>query len=378
MKVALLTQSISRRNGGVSEVARRHAQTLAEMPDTTVEAVGLRDEATDSDAPGWMPIQPRILAPTGPRSLGFSISAAAELREVDPDIAHLHGLFTALSGTTHNWSRATGKPCVISIHGMLDPWALQHSAWKKRLAGWLFENSAQRGAACLHAMTPAEVECIRARGLRQPVCLIPNGVDLPAAPIAAPPPWAGNVEAGRRVLLYLGRLHSKKGLPALLRAWRQLRPEWELVIAGWDQGGHEAELRAIDSGAHFAGPLHGAAKDAAYANADAFILPSLSEGLPLVVLEAWAHGLPVVMTPHCNLPAGFAADAALSTAPDVESIAATLRELFQMNDADRAAMGERGRLLVRREFAWPQIGAQMREVYAWLLGGGAQPACVSR
>ncbi len=372
MKIAFVTQSISRRNGGVSEVARRLGQTLSDLPGTSVEVLALRDESTDADLPAWAPLRPRIVETAGPASLGCAPRAARELRALAPDLVHLHGLWTALSHTT----RALGKPYIISPHGMLDPWALANSAWKKHLAGWLYENAAHRRAACFHAMTRAEFACIRARGLRQPVCLIPNGVDLPS-PTAAPAPWADRVDAGRPVLLYLGRIHPKKGLPALIEAWHEVRPEGALVIAGWDQGGHEAELRALGGGGiHFVGPLFAEKKAAAYANANGFILPSLSEGLPLVVLEAWSHRLPVLMTPQCNLPEGFAADAAVNIEHNHASIAAGLRDFFSMQKSERIAMGERGRSLVESEFTWPRIAGQMRAVYEWLLGGGAPPACI--
>jgi len=158
--------------------------------------------------------------------------------------------------------------------------------------------------------TDQERRHIRDYGLRNPVCVIPNGVDLPEdhqAPVL--PPWSDRIPADAKVLLYLGRLHPKKGLPNLLQAWSMARRavlaqarDWHLGIAGWDQGGHEADLRAQVSAAglskcvHFLGPQFGAGRAAAYRNAQAFILPSFSEGLPMAVLEAWAHSLPVLMT----------------------------------------------------------------------------------
>jgi glycosyltransferase involved in cell wall biosynthesis len=191
------------------------------------------------------------------------------------------------------------------------------------------------------------------------------------------------------VLLYLGRLHPKKNVANLIRAWKQTvdahpstRDGWIVAIAGWDQAGHERELKKLtsDSGLlesiRFMGPLFGQNKDAAYRACDAFILPSLSEGLPMTVLEAWAHAKPVVMTPECNLPQGFAAEAALQIGTEPDEIAPGLKRLTEMSDDDRKAMGARGRTLVATRFSWPQIGEQMRAVYEWVLGGGATPDTV--
>jgi poly(glycerol-phosphate) alpha-glucosyltransferase len=271
---------------------------------------------------------------------------------------------------------------------MLDPWVVRNAQWKKRLAGWLYENAHLRGAACLHALCEAEAEAIRAYGLRNPICIIPNGIDPPAATPAEPSPWQANLPDDAKVLFYLGRLHPKKGLPHLLRAWaavhlaHQNAAAWHLVIAGWDQGGHETELKAqaellgLATRVHFVGPQFNAAKHASYHRADAFILPSFSEGLPMTVLEAWSYGLPVLMTPQCNLPEGFQADAALRIDPDPERIAQGLTTLFALPDHERTAMGERGRALVAQRFTWPGIAQQMLSVYQWVLGQGERPECV--
>jgi poly(glycerol-phosphate) alpha-glucosyltransferase len=188
------------------------------------------------------------------------------------------------------------------------------------------------------------------------------------------------------VLLFLGRLHPKKGLRDLIAAWaieqKATDAPWTLVIAGWDQGGHRAELEALVSSLNtgstvfFVGPQHGNDKNAILHRSDAFVLPSLSEGLPMAVLEAWAHRLPVLMTPQCNLPEGFACEAALPMNPDVNAIREALRTLFGMSQSELAQMGARGRSLVEDRFSWDKIATEMSAVYDWVLGGGSAPDCV--
>jgi poly(glycerol-phosphate) alpha-glucosyltransferase len=266
---------------------------------------------------------------------------------------------------------------------MLDPWALRLSRLKKALAALLFEGKHLRRAGCLHALTEAEARACRAYGLRNPIAVIPNGIDLPSPCAEGVAPWPQ--EAGR-VLLFLGRIHPKKGLANLLSAWARLRQDrlpaagdWTLAIAGWDQNGHEAELREqqreLDLGASvmFVGPLYGAAKAAALRDAAAFVLPSFSEGLPMAVLEAWAHKLPVIMTPACNLPQGFQAGAAVRVESNAGDLCRGLGEMIDMAQQERRQMGLRGQRLVADAFAWPRIAGQMKAVYTWLLGGGRIP-----
>jgi poly(glycerol-phosphate) alpha-glucosyltransferase len=126
----------------------------------------------------------------------------------------------------------------------------------------------------------------------------------------------------------------------------------------------------------FWGPAFGAEKTQLFRSADAFILPSLSEGLPMAVLEAWAHGLPVVITPECNLSEAFMDEAAIRINPDAQSISVGLEELFSMPDSELQAMGARGRQLVEQRFSWKMIAHQMKQVYDWLVGGGVEPECV--
>jgi poly(glycerol-phosphate) alpha-glucosyltransferase len=256
---------------------------------------------------------------------------------------------------------------------------------------------------------------MRALGLTAPICIIPNGINLPAESREEPPPWAGKIESNSKILLFLGRIHPKKGLANLLKAWRKVGGAgnakangWVLAIAGWSEGGHEAELKCLaaeleipfadvtqsirtaeNSGIKaigcsvsvpqvslvFLGPQFFKAKKACLTSCDGFVLPSFGEGLPMSVLEAWSYGKPVLMTPDCNIPEGFEAQAALKVRADVDSIATGLREFFSLDDCGRQVLGDRGRLLVLGKFAWSNIAIQMKQVYDWMLGGGSLPGC---
>jgi poly(glycerol-phosphate) alpha-glucosyltransferase len=272
---------------------------------------------------------------------------------------------------------------------MLDQWAINNSAWKKKVAAFLYERAALRKANCLQAFTMQEYKEIRQFGLQNPVCIIPNGVDIPQnidSLKTTDPLWKNKIPTGQKVLLYLGRIHPKKGLTNLFHAWNNAKSyagnrfdNWNLVIAGWDQAGYEYELKILaeslnlTSSIHFIGPQFNEKKQLAFAHADGFILPSFSEGLPMAVLEAWAHGLPVLMTKHCNLAEGFESESALEIAANSQSISEGLVEFFSLCDDSRKTMGLRGRNLVARRFNWHHIAHEMHSVYKWILGAGQKP-----
>lgn len=388
MRIGMLTGSLSRQAGGVFEVLTALAPILHRPPGLELRVFGLEDADTAADRPAWGEVPLAVLRPRGPHAFGYAAGLDAALAGAGLDLLHLHGLWMYSSLAAKRWGARTQAPCLVSPHGMLDPWALRNGRWKKRLASLAYEKAQLRRAACLHALCEAELEAIRAFGLTNPVCVIPNGVVLPR-PAAAPPAWRAHLPADARVLLFLGRLHPKKGLADLLHGWARmeggphgLRRGWHLVIAGWDQNGHRAALEELARGlgivaeVHFVGPQFEADKEASFRAADAFVLPSHSEGLPLAVLEAWAHGLPVLMTPACNLPEGFAHGAALSAEPGSETMAQALRVLCAMPEGERRAMGARGAALVATRFTWAGVAARMAEVYRWLLGRAPRPASV--
>jgi len=386
IRAGLLTAHLGRSGGGVYSSVRQFASALVNEPGIEVEVLGPADPSEDLSE--WAPLSPRTARRVGPSFFSYAPGLGRSLQAAGLHLVHLHGLWMHPSMASRSFSRKTGLPHIVSPHGMLDPWALRNSGWKKRIASALFENANLESARCLHALNRAEETAIREYGLKNPVCVIPNGIDFPAEDLAAPAlPWWAKAAPEVRTLLYLGRLHPKKGLPRLLAAWSLLdtsiRERWRLLIAGWEEQGHQTALRQmaakyrIEDSITFPGPLFGEDKRAAYYHCDGFILPSLSEGLPVAVLEAWAAGKPVIMTPECNLPEGFQAEAAISIYPTEESIHAGLANFLTMEDSERKRMGANGLALARERYSWPSIAAEMAAVYRWVAGNGPKPPSVN-
>ncbi len=297
------------------------------------------------------------------------------------DVLHVHGLWQLHSTVCTIVARRVGVPMMISAHGMLEPWALNHKRWRKRIYGALVEGRNLRRADCLHALTQEEAAACRRFGLRNPVALVANGIETP--PAATPAAFLSAFPAldGRRLVLFLGRIHRKKGLDRLFRAWHEAQPAAHLVLAGGDCEGTEAALRALASELGiagqitFTGPLYGDLKWSALAAAELFALPSYSEGFSVAVLEAMAMGLPVLLTTACHFPEAVASGAGWQAGPEAGALARVLGETLALApDALRAA-GERGRTMAATRYSWTGIAGQMAAAYDWMLGGPA-PACL--
>ena len=302
-----------------------------------------------------------------------------------PEVVHVHGLWNLVSHAGVTFARRRRLPLVVSPHGMTTPWALGHHAWRKRLAWRMYQWRDLRSADLLHATALSEVEDLRKLGLRQPIAIIPVGVEMvdPRAVGAGGGCATGPGGVRQRTLLFLSRVHPKKGLPNLIEAWKQVRlPNWRVVIAGPDEGGHLDEIRRLAQARGvgddfvFTGAVYGESKAALYRSADLFVLPSYSENFGIVVPDALAYGIPVITTratPWAELEAhrcGWWIDVG------VEPLVAALREALSLGDAQRAEMGRRGRDLVAAQYSWPHAARQMSLAYEWMLGRGTPPACV--
>lgn len=382
MRVATLVASTSRNAGGLFASVRGLSHSLA-ANGATVDVFSIEDKMTAEDLPAWAPLDVRIFSRLGPARFGFAPGLGAQLMAGEYDTLLTHGLWMYTSYLSGQWARRSGRPCIVNPHGMLDPWAVRQSTWKKRVALMLYEGDNLSRASCVRALCDAEADAIRQFGIKGPVCVIPNGVNLPDDTVKkAEPPWKDAVDRGRRVLLFLSRVHPKKGLLNLLQAWADIGEasrDWALVIAGPDEKRHAIQLQSktealgLQHSVTILGPVFGAAKHQAFSNAAAVVLPSLSEGVPVAIQEAWAYRLPVLMTKHCNLSREAGQGAGIETEADPASLAEGLRALFSMSDADRRSMGLIGRRIVEDKFAWSTCGRQMLEVCDWLSNGGPQP-----
>lgn len=367
MRIGLLSPWASRSGGGVFEAVVAQAKMLADAGAEPV-VFALRDEHSETDHHRFGNVPVHLGDVVGPRQVGWSPGLERMLAAADLDLLHLHGIWTATSHLAARWAQKTGRPYIISPHGMLDPWITSRNRPKKWIAKRGYEQRSWALATVFHALTAAEAVDIAHETNRDAV-VIPNAVEYNDIPARAAP--------DQRSIVYLGRIHSKKNIDALIEGWRLLVDQsaaatLPLIIAGWgddiDVSALNARLAALaDPRISFIGPVYGADKQQLIMGAAVVALPSHSEGLPMVILESWAAGVPTAMSAHCHLSEGFEVGAAVNSGTEPQTIATALATLLNEDTETRASRSAAARRLIVERFAVPVVRTAWLSAYARLL-----------
>jgi len=300
-------------------------------------------------------------------------------RDTSPCVLHDHGIWLHSNHVAAAAAAQAGVKRVVSPRGMLEGWSMQYRRWKKGLAWIAYQRRDLESASAFCATSAHEAENVRTLGFRQPIAVIPNGVDWP---VQLRRPTADRAE---RVLLFMSRLHPKKGLLDLIQAWKDSpRDGWRLVIAGPDEGGYRQVVEravsqaGLQSSVEFVGPASDDAKARLLESADLFVLPSHSENFGIVVAEALAYGIPVVTTTGTPWAEVTVRNCGWRTECGAAPLAAALREAMAASDDKRTEMGMNGRRLIEERYSWSAVAGRHVEMYQWLLGREPMPAWMSR
>jgi len=312
----------------------------------------------------------------GPRRLGRSPVMLNWLREqcagTYVDVIHNHGMWQ-MNSVYPAWAcMNTNVKLIYSPRGTFSCWAMRHGSFAKKLFWPLFQLKALRSAHCFHATAESEYHDIRRLGFRQPVAVIPIGIDLARIQIS-------KGFQRTRTLLFLGRIHPVKGLDILLPAWQAVQdhyPEWVLKIVGSDDGyhgcsGYLEDVRRYASKlglkrVYFVGSLYGEDKFKAYREADLYVLPSYSENFAITVAEALSMETPSIVSKAAPWSGLEACGAGWWIDIGVEPLAECLSDALSRSPNDLNAMGRRGRDWMQQDFSWQSIGAKMNKTYQWL------------
>ncbi len=310
---------------------------------------------------------------------GYSCNMNRFLRQTDYDLYHTNGMWMHCNHETCVMARKKEKPYIITPHGMLYPQALARSAWKKKLLlaiGGVDKDL--KLATCIHVTCIEEMEYYRALGYKNPVAVIPNPVPMPD--------FIKEIvrENSIKRIGFLGRLHPRKNVEALIDAWIMLSNKVkysQLVIMGKGDVDYERMLRNKVrrqglKNVEFAGFVNGREKFERLASLTALCVPSDFENFGMIVTEALSVGTPVIAslgTPwqdlnnyHCGYWINN----------DIETLAKTIQEVLILSELDIAEMGRNGKRLVEEKYSDTQVAMMMCRLYEWILNGGEKPEFV--
>lgn len=290
---------------------------------------------------------------------------------------HTNGLWLDVNHATCAHARKKDKPCVISLHGMLYPQALERGSWKKKLMLALGHRKDIAGAACIHVTCEQELEHYRNMGFSNPVAVVPNPVQIPEYLADIRRTRHDGFRAG-----FLGRFHPIKNLESLIRAWAKLRlPNAELLLIGDGDPEYKTRLEELirrENVSHvtFTGFVSGRQKYETLSSLDVLCAPSHQENFGMSIAEALLAGTPVIAGKGTPWEALNARQCGWWRSNDPSSLAAALADAFNLSPQERLAMGERGRALIRETCASPHVAASMKRLYRYLLGQESKPEFV--
>ena len=288
----------------------------------------------------------------------------AELKAVAAEAAiiHIHGLWQEHGLAAAAVARKLHVPYIVSAHGMLDARALRAKRWKKEIYAALFERRNLARASALRAITASELNDYRRFGLKTPVVVIPNGVSVPECHDPQNVLERFPALTNQRIILFMGRLHPHKGVDLLIRAWSRIASRFSdthLVVAGPDEVGIQAALAqlagdlAISSRVTFTGMLKPQLKWSALSAAEFLVLPSRSEALSLVALEAMACARPVILTRGCNFPEVVSSQAGFIIDREKVQIERALSEMLMLSKESGLRWAREAENWSGPDTAWP-------------------------
>ena len=364
LRVAHIVPSLARADAGTSYSVPRLAAELIDLgTDQAVFCAGPKHEKT----------------PTGPvihfdqryknipviRNFLFDKNLEVLINDFNPDVIHNHGAWLWPNIKAAHVADRLGVPLVCSPRGMLGPGALKFSRQKKRLIWSLAQQSAFKSVARWHATSEKECTDIRAQGFSQPVSVIPNGVDVFDQA-------ANSVGRRENTILFLGRIHPKKGVYELIKAWQglgALTSGWTLKIVGdfetqYGLKCRREAVRTVQKNVSFVGPVYGAQKFREFRNAAVFILPTKDENFGITVAEALSQETPVICTKEAPWSGLREKNCGWWIDLTEHDLIQSLRTAILASDDDLQKMGRNGRLWSEREFSWASIAKKMIDAYS--------------
>lgn len=353
MKVIHVIASIDKSTGGP---ARSVPQTCIELAKLGIEIEIITQK---SENPVPTPNLPNLKISF--KSISQLYRYGKQLSKKNIDLIHIQHIWTPYVNVMGYWAKKKKIPYLITPRGMLEPWIMNRNPWKKKLAMLLYQNKIIENANHLHVTALMEQENIERLGYSNPMTIIPNGIDLSEVKKV-------KTNYGSKKMVFLSRIHPKKGIELLLETWGNLKTEgWTLEIAGNGDHIYVEELRRQADklkDVKFVGSKYGEDKWDFIRSADVMILPTYSENFGIVVAEALAVGVPVITTkgtPWQDLEmhnCGWWIDLSIG------NLQKTLNEVIQLPKEKIKRKGENGIELIQSKYRIEAVAKDVENLYS--------------
>lgn len=373
MKIIHVVSSIDESTGGPARSITTAVQGLLDLPEIDVQIFTGKSKKPVTEL---LKHADRVLNFFNLESFGKFENFSQSFVQTDNLILHGHGMWDLPIHQMSLLARKQKIPYILTPHGMLEPWALTQRKFKKKLALLAYQSNDLKLANCIQATSEMEAENIRKLGFKNPIAIVPNGIQLPENHCLSK-----NQEA--RKILFLSRIHVKKGIEILLDAWlklpKNIKLNWTLEIAGNGDDDYVNQIRQLiiklnlDNDVFFHGPLFDEKKSEAYSNADIFVLPTFSENFGMVIAEAMAFGLPVITTKGAPWEELETCNAGWWIDIGVEPLLVALTDAMTLSKDTLSSMGKNGKKLVEEKYSVETVSQHMFALYEWLLQKGPKP-----
>lgn len=370
MKILFFITSISLQSGGPSRSVPLLVKGLAEAGVDITLMTFFSDDMNTHSLEGTS----AKLIVLEPKSSYKEIETFICNRKID--LIQLQSIWDPIYHQIAVLARKHHIPYIITPRGMLEPWSLTQKSFKKRLALLLYQKRDLNKAACVYTTAKLEAINVKRLGINASCSIIPNGIDIDGYPCRT------DIGKVQKRILFLSRIHKKKGIEVLLDAWENLHSDysdWQVLIVGNGDDDYISELKikianaGLSNSIDIVPPVFGEDKISLYHSSSLFVLPSYSENFGMVVAEALSCGVPVITSRNTPWEILEGMKCGWWIPLSQEALTRTLKEALQMSPTSLFMMGQRGRTIIEGLFSYRSVAAKAIELYEWILYGLKKP-----